>query len=136
MKGQMSLEILITLGVILSFTLPVILLLLSVSQIGYETSSLLQADASASILSDSIDDLYSQGPGAKRLLSLSVPTNTESVRITDNEVIVRLKTSDGFYDGVAPIVADVSPRVLDVGGPFVASIIVDINSGIVEVEVT
>ncbi|HLD59619.1 MAG TPA: hypothetical protein VI912_01390 [Candidatus Bilamarchaeaceae archaeon] len=137
MKGQMSLEVLITLGLILSFSIPVLFLLLSVSQVGYETSSLLQADAAAGILSDSINDIYSQGPGAKRLLSLNVPTNTDSVIILENEVIIRLRTSSGYYDAVAPLVANVTQNIISRQGPFVASITVAKDASdnvVVEVE--
>ena len=137
MKGQMSLEVLITLGLILSFSIPVLFLLLSVSQVGYETSSLLQADAAAGILSDSINDIYSQGPGAKRSLSLNVPTNTDSVIILENEVIIRLRTSSGYYDAVAPLAANVTQNIISRQGPFVAIITVAKDASdnvVVEVE--
>ena len=133
MKGQISLEIIITLGVVLSFTIPILLLLLSVSQLGYEKSSLLQADAAAGILADSINDVYSQGPGAKRLLSLTLPTNTESVSISGKEIVIKLKVSNGYYDAVSPIAAKVKNVTLSRGGSFVA--ILRVNNDL-EVEVS
>ena len=61
MKGQASMELLITIAVVLAFSMPVILLFLSLSEFGLEKASLAQADSAARKLSDNINDVYSQG---------------------------------------------------------------------------
>ncbi|MDD5171808.1 MAG: hypothetical protein PHF60_02115 [Candidatus ainarchaeum sp.] len=110
MKGQASLELFVTLGVVIAFTIPVILLLLSVTSIGYEDTAKAQADASARSLADNINLVYAQGPGAQRELLLNVPPSTESVRVTNGEVVVSIKTSGGTFDAAAPTIATVANK--------------------------
>ncbi|MFH2106442.1 MAG: hypothetical protein ABII22_04225 [Candidatus Micrarchaeota archaeon] len=122
MKGQISLEVLITLGVILAFSLPVLFLMLTVSNYSFESSALQQADATAGMLADSIEDVYAQGPGAKRMVPLNVPSNTELISVSDDNVMVRLKVTNGFYDAVVSISAraKIADGVTLPKGPFVA----------------
>ncbi len=124
MKGQVSLEVFITLGVILAFTLPVIFLLFTVTQVGYEDTAMNQADASARALADTLNFVYSQGHPAKRTIVLNNPPNTENITIGGGEVVVRLKTSDGYYDGVASTFAEIAgePKTIRGTGLFVLEI--------------
>ena len=46
-KAQASIELMVTLGVVLAFTIPVIFLLFSITSVGYENAAVAQADASA-----------------------------------------------------------------------------------------
>lgn len=106
-KAQISLELLITLGVVVAFTIPVLFLLLSVTSAGQENAAKDQADATARSLAESINTIYAQGQGAKRVVLLNAPSNTEEITIKDNEVTVRIKVSEGTYEGVAPFFADI-----------------------------
>jgi hypothetical protein len=101
-------EMLVTIGVVIAFTIPVVFLLLSVSSVGYEKAAKDQADASARSLADSINNVYAQGDGAKRVVLLNAPTSTQEISISDGEVIVDIRTSSGEYDGTAPVFANVS----------------------------
>ncbi len=101
-------ELLVTLGVVIAFTIPVVFLLLSVSSVGYEKAAKDQADASARSLADSINNVYAQGDGAKRVVLLNAPSTTKEISISGGEVVVTIKTSTGDYDGTAPIFANVS----------------------------
>lgn len=112
MRGQSSLELLVTVGVVISFTIPVLLLLLSVTSVGYEDTAKAQADAAARSLADSINMVYAQGPGAQREILLNVPPSTESVRVANGEVIVSIKTSGGTFDAAAPTMATVTDKTL------------------------
>ena len=107
-RGQVSLELLITLGVVLAFTIPVVFLLLSVSSVGFEKASKDQADATSRSLADTINNVYAQGSGAKRVLLLNAPSSTKDITIKNSanggEVIVRIKTSQGDYEAVSPII--------------------------------
>jgi hypothetical protein len=121
MKGQSSLELLVTFGVVLAFTVPVLFLILSVSSMGYEDTAKAQADASARSLSDSMNSIYAQGytpgvGGAQRELLLNVPPSTEAIYASDGEVVVRIRTSGGAFDAVSPTIASISPTSRTIQG--------------------
>ena len=125
MKGQTSLELLVTVGVVIAFTIPVLFLLLSVSSIGYEDTAKAEADAAARTLADTMNTVYaqgySQGVGAHREVLLNVPPATEAISASGGEVIVRIKTSGGSFDAVAPTIAKIgasSRTISNKGGLF------------------
>jgi hypothetical protein len=115
----------VTVGIVVAFTIPVLFLLLSVSSIGYEDTAKAQADASARTLADTMNAVYaqgySQGVGAHREVLLNVPPSTEAVYASDGEVVVRIKTSGGSFDAVAPTLAKIgagSKTISNKGGLF------------------
>lgn len=111
MKGQSSMELLTTFGLVLAFTLPVLFLVYSLTSVGSEDTSKSQADATARSLADSMNLVYSQGNGTSRNVLLNVPASTESIRFSSNEVVVRIKTSQGYFDASSPTFARViAPR--------------------------
>ena len=105
MKGQTSLELLVTVGIVIAFTLPVLFLLLSFTSIGYEDTTKAQADAAARTLADAMNSVYSQGPGAKKTVLLNVPASTQDISASDGEVVVRIRTSGGTFEAVSPTFA-------------------------------
>jgi len=107
MKGQVATEFVVTIGVIMLFVIPVVFLLFSISQLGYEDSTLAQADASSRALAETVNFVYSQGSGAKRVVLLSTPPSTQSIEI-GKEVTITISTSKGTYSASAPIFAKVS----------------------------
>ena len=115
MRGQVSLELLVTLGIVIAFTVPIIFLLLSVSSVGYEKAAKDQADASARTLSDGINTVYAQGHGAKRIVLLNLPSSTKELRINGSEVIVKIETSAGEYEGVSPVFAQIDQPIVFTG---------------------
>ncbi|MBU0527743.1 hypothetical protein KKE92_04640 [Candidatus Micrarchaeota archaeon] len=108
MKGQSSLELMITVGIVIAFTIPVLFLLLSATSIGYEDTAKAQADASSRTLSDTMNSVYSQGPGAKRLILLNVPASTHEIYASDGEVVVVVKLGSGQFDAASPTIASIS----------------------------
>ena len=108
MKGQSSFELFLTIGIVVAFTVPVLLLLLSATSIGYDDTAKAQADASTRTLSDTMNSVYSQGPGAKRVILLNLPSSTEELYAADGEVIVRIRTGSGDFDAAAPTIAKIS----------------------------
>ena len=128
MKGQASMELLVTLGVILAFTVPVLFLLFTITQVGYEDTAKSQADAAARTLSDTVNFVYSQGVGAKRVILLNTPPSTESITVGGGEVVVRIRTSDGHYDGVSPTFAKISGGEQETGGTGLFVVEVSCNS--------
>lgn len=108
MKGQASVELLITLGVVIAFTIPVLLLLLSLTQVGQEQTAAAQAQASARSLSDTMNRVYAMGPSSKRVMYMNVPSSTQGISIEGGEVIVTISTSYGKFDAVSPTFAEVN----------------------------
>lgn len=99
----------VTLGVVLAFTIPVLFLLLSITSIGYEDTARAQADASSRTLADNMNSVYAQGPGAEREILLNVPATTQNITVTSNEVVVTIKTTSGIYQAASPTIASINP---------------------------
>jgi uncharacterized protein (UPF0333 family) len=109
MKGQSSLEVLVTVGIILAFTIPVVFLLLSLTSVGYEKTATAQADASARSLADTMNFVYAQGPGAKKVMLMNVPASTQEVFAENGEVVIRIKIAGGgTIDEVSPTFAKIA----------------------------
>jgi len=132
MRGQSSLELLVTIGIVLAFTVPVVFLLLSVTSAGYENTSKSQADASARALAETMDFVYSQGSSAQREVLLNVPATTQSISASAGEVVVRIKTTGGTYDAAAPTIANISPVVITKDLNGLVTLYVKDNGGEVE----
>jgi uncharacterized protein (UPF0333 family) len=116
MKGQSSLELLITVGVVIAFTIPVLFLLLSVSSIGYEDTAKAQADATSRTVADSMNSVYAQGPGAQREVLVNIPPSTQSLYASDGEVVVRIKTGGGAFDAASPTIAKIGAGSMTITG--------------------
>ena len=101
-------ELLITVGIVIAFTIPVLFLLLSFTSVGYEDTTKAQADAASRTLADAINSVYSQGPGGKKTILLNVPASTEEVYASDGEVVVRIRTAGGAFEAVSPTFAKIS----------------------------
>lgn len=107
-RGQVSLELLVTFGVVIAFTVPVIFLLLSVSSVNHEKATKDQADAAARSLADSINIVYSQGDHARRVVLINAPSTTKEITVSGQEVAVRIGTSAGDYEAASQVFANVS----------------------------
>jgi|GEM_PF-936845 len=151
MKGQSSFELLVSFGVVLAFTVPVLFLLLSFTSIGYEDASKAQADATARTLADTMNGVYSQGPGAQRLILLNTPVSTQQIYAipspsgTGGEVVVQIQTSTGTFEAVAPTIATISDNYANltrnVDGPITGLFEVNVSAvntatGVVEVRLS
>ncbi len=108
MKGQSSMELFVTLGIVLAFTVPVLLLLLSINSVSYENTAKAQAEASTRTLSEATDFVWAQGSGAKRVVVLNLPTSTKSINATNHEIVITIKTSAGDFQAASPTVAVVN----------------------------
>lgn len=125
MKGQSSLELMVTVGIVIAFTIPVLFLLLSATSIGYEDTAKAQADASSRTLADTMNSVYSQGAGAKRLILLNVPSATEEVYASDGEAVVSIRTEGGKFEAATPTIAAISGGSQTIGkktGLFIVSV--------------
>lgn len=97
-KGQAATEMLVTIGVILIFIIPILLLLLVGAQARFESLSHVQASSVVRIIADSINEVHIEGPQASKVVMVNIPTNTRYLNITKNEVVITLETSSGPTD--------------------------------------
>lgn len=105
MKGQASIELMITIGIVLAFTIPVLFLLFSITSINQENAQMAQADATVRSLADSVNFVYGEGVGAKRVILLNIPSSVKKLDMADNEIVLETVTSAGAYDAAAPVFA-------------------------------
>lgn len=106
MRGQTAFEMLVTVATLLAFSVPIVLLALSSSNIRLEDLSLFHGRSTVQQLSDSINEVYLQGEGAKRSIILDLPSNTKNLTISGNTVTLLLSTTSGQYEISHPILAD------------------------------
>lgn len=97
-KGQAAMETMVTIGMILVFVIPILLLLLVGSQARFESLSQVQGSSVVRIIADSINEVYVEGPTASKVAVVNFPTNTQSILIRENEVILTLETRSGPTD--------------------------------------
>lgn len=100
-KGQAATETMVTIGMILVFVIPILLLLMVGAQARFEDLSDIQASSAARIISDSINEVYLEGPGASKIALVNLPTNIDSLELAGNEVIIRIQTRSGPSDTTA-----------------------------------
>lgn len=109
MKGQASMEMLITLVGYLSILVPVVILIYSLVQVNKEDISKYAAESLVKQITSSIDRIYSQCPGAKTTIFTYIPNNVEYVNISkDGEVTAKLNLGTGPYEAVSRTTADIT----------------------------
>jgi hypothetical protein len=111
-KGQAATETMVTIGMILVFVIPILLLLLVGAQARFESLSHVQASSVVRVIADSINEVYVEGPGASKVVVINVPTNTQFLNITENEVVLRLETRSGPTDISTSFFGEVDPAYL------------------------
>lgn len=112
-RGQASIEMLSTVGIVLLLLLPLLMLLMVGAQVKFESLSQIQASSVARIIADSINEVYLEGNGATKVALVNIPSNTKSITFSDNEVIVSLETSSGPTQITYPFFGKVSEATLD-----------------------
>ncbi|NYZ60879.1 hypothetical protein H0O01_04255 [Candidatus Micrarchaeota archaeon] len=112
-KGQASIEMLSTVGIVLLLLLPLLMLLLVGAQVRFESLSQIQASSVARIIADSINEVYLEGKGATQVALVNIPSNTKSITFSQNEVIVSIETSSGPTQITYPFFGRVSEATLD-----------------------
>ncbi|MEM4272427.1 MAG: hypothetical protein QXH30_02460, partial [Candidatus Bilamarchaeaceae archaeon] len=106
--GQAATEMLVTIGMVLLFIVPILLLLLVVAQLRFESLSEVQGASAIGVISDSINEVCIEGPAATKVVVVNLPTNTKNLTITKNEVILTLETRSGQNELVAPFFGEVA----------------------------
>ena len=109
----------VTLGMVLIFIIPILLLLLVGAQIRFESLSEVQASSAIRIIADSINEVYVEGPGASKIAVVNFPSNTKNISIHNNEVTLTLETRSGNMDITTTYfgnVSDSSPAYITTEG--------------------
>lgn len=108
MKAQSSFEMLVSVATLLAYTIPLVLLLFSLTQLRLEDISISSGRATVQQLSDTINEVHLQGAHAKRSLILDLPSNSQNLSVSGNSIILRLSTTSGPYEISHPVLANVS----------------------------
>lgn len=111
-KGQTSFEMLVSLAALLAFSVPVVLLVLSSSQLRLEDLSVFHGRTSVQQLSDAINEVYLEGAGSQRTLLVELPSNTQNLTFSGNTVTLYLSTQNGVYQISHPVFAAVKPSFI------------------------
>jgi hypothetical protein len=106
-KGQSATETMVTIGMVLVFVVPIVLLLLVGAQARFESLSHVQAGSCSRIIADSINEVYAEGPGASKVAIVNIPSNALLVGISENEVTIALSGRTGPSEVVAPFFGEV-----------------------------
>ena len=102
-KGQASIETITLLGFIILFSIPLIVL---VSTLNTEESSILQAKASTRLLADTANSVYIQGMNAQKVISVAIPPGLTNVTIEEDfEIVFSLDAQAGPIDIVGRSIA-------------------------------
>ena len=136
MRAQVSIELLTTFGIILVFTVPVLLLLLTITQYGHENASMMQADATGRMLAHNIEVIYFQGDGAKKTLLLNFPSNTKTMTINESthEIVLNISTSSGYYEAALPFYGNISQDVSESDLTGLLTFELENKNGVVEIQ--
>ncbi|MBU0586074.1 hypothetical protein KJ780_01030 [Candidatus Micrarchaeota archaeon] len=108
MKAQSTFEMFVGVIAFLTFMLPLIYMMFSLSQVGLENISFFSAQSTAQRFSDEINKVYLQGDNAKSSFILDLPPNTEELYIANNTINIVLGGYSGNYEVSHPVFANVS----------------------------
>ena len=109
-KGQASIEMLTTVGIMLVFIVPMALLLLTVSNSSLEEVSKSQSDVSVKKIANALNNVYIGGEGTTKTILVILPSNSKSLNITGikdggGEVMVVLTTNSGVFEASYPFIS-------------------------------
>ncbi len=106
MKAQSSFEMLVTVATMLAYSIPIILMVFSMSTLRLEDTAILHATATVQQLADTINDVYLQGSPAKRSILIDLPSSTRNLTVSGNTVTLYMYSSGGPYEISHPIIAN------------------------------
>lgn len=95
LRGQAAVETLATVGLVLLLLVPILLLLLVGAQVRFGDLANVQANAAARVMSDSINEVWIEGPGSSKVAVVNLPSNLVDVSFTGNEVVMTLQSGSG-----------------------------------------
>ncbi len=113
-RGQVSVELLIVLGVVMILVLPSLLSVYFRINRANEQLSVNQADMAGTRIANTIS-LVGAASGSSLISQVIMPSNVKNISIADNEVVITLQTQNGLTSIVknTPYNASVPQSVLD-----------------------
>ena len=108
MRAQSSFEYMMIFALAMGFAIPVWIYIGSLQQTTGEELSLSYAKNAVNQIAGAADLVYTQGPPAKVMLSVYVPSRVQDINISGKYVNFRLQTSGGVSDVFSSSVANLS----------------------------
>ncbi len=96
-KGQASFEMLVMLGALLLFALPVFFTFFTSAHAFLSKASVSDAEALANQLAYEVDRIALSGPGAKARVIVYVPSGVESITMANGVLTVTFRSSNGVF---------------------------------------
>ncbi|MFA5106312.1 MAG: hypothetical protein WC506_05120 [Candidatus Micrarchaeia archaeon] len=93
-KGQVSVELLVVMGIVMILVLPSLFSVYFRINRANEQLSVNQADMAATRIANTIS-LVGAASGSSLISQVIMPSNVKNVRIADNEVVITLQTQNG-----------------------------------------
>ncbi len=106
MKGQSSFELFTTVGIMMAFLVPAVLLFFAISSENLEETSKLQSDVTLRKIAHSINNAYLGGDGTIKSILVNIPSNAKSLNITNKEVLIVLEISGKEFESSYPLILD------------------------------
>jgi len=97
MKGQVAIEYIILIGILLFITIPIFYYTLNQSK---ESTRISQAYDAVNAIANTADSVYALGPGNKRYIWVSMPSGVDSAEVENNEVVISLDVLGSSSDFV------------------------------------
>ncbi|MBI2670842.1 hypothetical protein HYX18_02605 [Candidatus Woesearchaeota archaeon] len=96
-RGQISIEYIIILGMVIFVLLP---LIFYTAQTTTETTKFNDAETSLKLIKETAERLYSLGPGNKETITVKIPAGLEYfiIESTGESLLLRLQSKGGYSD--------------------------------------
>ncbi|MCX8198026.1 MAG: hypothetical protein N3F07_02415 [Candidatus Micrarchaeota archaeon] len=107
-SGQAAVEMLVFVAFVLLFIIPLALLFLSMSGEEAGKSSLEQARIAARIISDEAGEVYLQGPGSKKSITVNYPSGVADGAVEGGLVVLTMDVGGRRTDVASPAFANIT----------------------------
>ncbi len=96
--GQISVEMLVMVGFMMAFMIPLVFLFLSLSNASAENVAIGQAKISARQIGNAAGEVLAQGNNSKKVIFVNFPPGVQNISIQSTEVIFTLDTTKGTVE--------------------------------------
>jgi len=97
-RGQVSIEFLIIIGIAMLMTIPLTIIYFKQSQTLNADIAGTQADKIASEIRDAADEVYYLGPPSKKTIIVFMPKNVEAITLYETSIIFNVTTDSGDFE--------------------------------------
>lgn len=118
-RGQVSFEYLVIFAVAAIMIIPLMLIFAHQSSSIEADIAYAQAQSALSKISASAEEIYFQGPPARKTLRVKFPEGLTEVRVEESAIVFKLSTSDGVFELFEDTSAKLSGDIDSFGGVHV-----------------